>query len=144
MLLNGRRNIPACAGKTYYTTSQQNTSAEHPRVRGENLYGRPGVGKTPGTSPRARGKRAEKPAYQNFRRNIPACAGKTEAPTANHGSCPEHPRVRGENLQAQKPGGKKFGTSPRARGKLLVHGEHGLVKRNIPACAGKTRSQRTV
>ena len=97
MLLNGRRNIPACAGKTYYTTSQQNTSAEHPRVRGENLYGRPGVGKTYGTSPRARGKPKRQPQITDRVRNIPACAGKTCKHRSRVVRNSEHPRVRGEN-----------------------------------------------
>ena len=34
-----RRNIPACAGKTYQAGVLERVKKEHPRVRGENLFG---------------------------------------------------------------------------------------------------------
>ena len=54
--VNGGRNIPACAGKTFGYTLLVVLIEEHPRVRGENERLR-GVTITEwGTSPRARGK----------------------------------------------------------------------------------------
>ena len=54
--LKKRRNIPACAGKTYIKPNIISRGREHPRVRGEN-YGSAelDIGGE-GTSPRARGK----------------------------------------------------------------------------------------
>ena len=135
---------------------------EHPRVCGENLYGRPGVGKTYGTSPRMRGKLARKdrrkrgtrniPAYagkppelrktQRAFRNIPAYAGKTRSRQDSAHPSKEHPRVRGENCRAFLTETIQPGTSPRARGKPACVLGFGCGSGNIPACAGKTTATR--
>ena len=52
----------------------------------------------------------------------------------------EHPRVRGENVFCKPPQAGVLGTSPRARGKQVDSLERYGYPRNIPACAGKTRS----
>ena len=112
---------------------------EHPRVRGENgLLTATGWAQA-GTSPRARGKLPVVATAYTFYRNIPACAGKTGFGCGSVMIAAEHPRVRGENLKKLQPHPENFGTSPRARGKLIsAHGCHGKI-RNIPACAGKTK-----
>ena len=54
------RNIPACAGKTGCEQQAGRVQGEHPRVRGENIAP-PGEGRLQGgTSPRARGKLADR------------------------------------------------------------------------------------
>ena len=58
------RNIPACTGKTWSTTSLSKHSAEHPRLHGENRSGGPSKRTPCGTSPPARGKPCCPPAGQ--------------------------------------------------------------------------------
>ena len=70
---------------------------EHPRVRGENgsiLLTKLSI---EGTSPRARGKQQVQHREVHRRRNIPACAGKTQLEKQLSDAMQEHPRVRGEN-----------------------------------------------
>ena len=71
-------------------------------------------------------------------RLIPAWAGKTITVIVVSPAITAHPRVGGENRQRTRPFSSVFGSSPRGRGKLLLHelsaGEIGL----IPAWAGKT------
>ena len=112
------RNIPACAGKTVRNDGGACRSSEHPRVRGENLNTDAHVTNVTGTSPRARGKLPPQPQFSPHRRNIPACAGKTQL------FC--------QTVTAL------LGTSPRARGKHKLFPIFPAKVRNIPACAGKT------
>ena len=96
----------------------RDSSEEHPRVRGENLFIL--------VRPRLR------------LGNIPACAGKTSLLMTPLYIPQEHPRVRGENGFAYSLHEIHSGTSPRARGKLLSMHPGIAFLRNIPACAGKT------
>ena len=50
--------------------------------------------------------------------------------------------MHGENAQAKPTPSPRVGTSPHARGKRSGTRRHGGRRRNIPACTGKTRSQR--
>ena len=69
--------IPACAGKTRRATILPAASRAHPRVCGENAFGRGlGLGNR-GSSPRVRGKQLEWTGANFARGLIPACAGKT-------------------------------------------------------------------
>ena len=91
-----------------------------------------------GTSPRARGKRADfREDIEQFR-NIPACAGKTTYFSGPWQKNTEHPRVRGENDECARCAIGYSGTSPRARGKRALKELFVNPIRNIPACAGKT------
>ena len=75
---SGRQgNIPAYAGKTYVKEAEENKTAEHPRVCGENSIHARYRGRDWGTSPRMRGKRKEVTMQAIELRNIPAYAGKT-------------------------------------------------------------------
>ena len=87
-------------------------------MRGENNPPPHRGGADLGTSPRARGKRAEAREKKIGMRNIPACAGKTVESGNSGVTLEEHPRVRGENGGFFAAGGGGGG--------------------NIPACAGKT------
>ena len=49
-----------------------------------------------------------------------------------------HPRACGENMKKLKADEKRFGSSPRVRGKQKNHESHAGRGRLIPARAGKT------
>ena len=107
-------------------------------MRGENFVDDGGVYRFNGTSPRARGKLPAYPLAYRTRRNIPACAGKTQSARLGWCNATEHPRVRGENSKGTRWASQWIGTSPRARGKRSYTDSLRLQTRNIPACAGKT------
>ena len=94
-----------------------------------------------GSSPRVRGKRATAFALVNNSRLIPACAGKTRDHPGRERRGGAHPRVCGENVLVADRAARRWGSSPRVRGKphnLEQVADHpGL----IPACAGKTDRQ---
>ena len=75
-------------------------------------------------------------------RLIPACAGKTTMRTLKTDGRGAHPRVCGENATKPAVGNQSPGSSPRVRGKHntrgCVYAQAGL----IPACAGKTSTNR--
>ena len=140
----GGRLIPACAGKTAPRSRADPRRRAHPRVCGENRRQSADESAPAGSSPRVRGKPARRLSDMRRARLIPACAGKTlphRCPTDRREA---HPRVCGENDQAGKIVALRPGSSPRVRGKRKSCGscrdETGL----IPACAGKTSTQRTL
>ena len=110
------RFIPACAGNTACGWRQQQEHAVHPRMRGEHPS--PGRGSTPrgGSSPHARGTRAQVGVAQLVAGFIPACAGNTccNRPSDRHG--PVHPRMRGEHIGLAHCSLTLRGSSPHARG----------------------------
>ena len=91
-----------------------------------------------GSSPRVRGKLTPQVRRYIYNGLIPACAGKTTAERAQVGAGGAHPRVCGENVLVADRAARRWGSSPRVRGKphnLEQVADHpGL----IPACAGKT------
>ena len=91
-----------------------------------------------GSSPRVRGKRGRAAGASGLRGLIPACAGKTSGNKLGNKVCRAHPRVCGENLLACGQGQASQGSSPRVRGKHSSRYCGMLVRRLIPACAGKT------
>ena len=117
--LTGRGNIPAYAGKTRQNINRDATSAEHPRVCGENNRSQWPIPLARGTSPRMRGKPALSKLLPAINRNIPAYAGKTICLLILASST--------------------SGTSPRMRGKRCRLRCRTCPGRNIPAYAGKTR-----
>ena len=132
------RNIPAHAGKTSCPQSRGSLGQEHPRARGENSHAG-GTGLVVlGTSPRTRGKPPGLAVLGAGVRNIPAHAGKTVQQPPCYIARKEHPRARGENEFFARNRFTINGTSPRTRGKLTRVESLVVVKRNIPAHAGKT------
>ena len=132
------RNIPAYAGKTYRHREGGILCVEHPRVCGENPPKLWRPGRTLGTSPRMRGKRAVSLSCCYQRRNIPAYAGKTPWSGGVFRFPREHPRVCGENYPINTQVTTITGTSPRMRGKQRSNTRGQAANRNIPAYAGKT------
>ena len=131
--------IPACAGKTSPPWSPARPRRAHPRVCGENVVAAVAALVAAGSSPRVRGKphRQRQPAHAAGL--IPACAGKTPRPPGSTPARSAHPRVCGENVTLSDAEEGCCGSSPRVRGKLVVHDAHATLIRLIPACAGKTR-----
>ena len=68
---------PACAGKTSGILSACSSAQDHPRVCGENPYGRESHGGNQGSPPRVRGKPLVLGCMESLLRITPACAGKT-------------------------------------------------------------------
>ena len=130
--------IPACAGKTCPAPTPAQPTTAHPRVCGENGFHRGWSLGVSGSSPRVRGK----PPAQRQERDrgglIPACAGKTRPGCRSCPSSAAHPRVCGENHQAQRALADQRGSSPRVRGKRCSSTGSGGILGLIPACAGKT------
>ncbi len=92
----------------------------HPRGRGEHGHGRrvgPGAG---GSSPRARGTRGGPAGGGARARFIPAGAGNTRPSTPPRGPWAVHPRGRGEHAPLRSRPSWRAGSSPRARGTLLL------------------------
>ena len=91
-----------------------------------------------GSSPRVRGKHFAKRRHAVAGGLIPACAGKTTAPTDCSRSAAAHPRVCGENTVFHVKIVTHPGSSPRVRGKLASGMSAKWNIGLIPACAGKT------
>ena len=89
--------IPAHAGKTEPSRGHAETTAAHPRSRGENIARTRGVESPSGSSPLTRGKRIYRRPRTRTRRLIPAHAGKTSTERQRPFDKWAHPRSRGEN-----------------------------------------------
>ena len=107
-------------------------------MRGENVFKAQADQVLKGSSPHARGKLSCLPALRGKVRLIPACAGKTLATWILWGRVKAHPRMRGENVCLDVLGLWRMGSSPHARGKLLILFIFKSSLGLIPACAGKT------
>ena len=123
LVVQSRRLIPACAGKTVGLTTNYYLHQAHPRVCGENKNIARGFGSMKGSSPRVRGKRPPDARELTSHGLIPACAGKTSPLRTLMRGMRAHPRVCGENLHAVQRPARVQGSSPRVRGKRRVlHG----------------------
>ena len=132
--------IPALAGKTPGSPRRWRRTGAHPRAGGEN-HENVGLEKTVGgSSPRWRGKLRAQDRSAHHLGLIPALAGKTREAAARTCWWWAHPRAGGENSAVFHALKADFGSSPRWRGKLRVHGLRLARARLIPALAGKTLS----
>ena len=113
----GRRNTPACAGTTVVPTRPSWVRTEHPRVRGDDLSTSIRNSACSGTPPRARGRQDTRMRLLSGTRNTPACAGTTRSGGTRVSRVREHPRVRGDDVQARMEALVVTGTPPRARGR---------------------------
>ena len=110
----------------------------HPRSRGENGLGRPGLVWDGGSSPLTRGKHRGRARGANRPGRIPAHAGKTAAHTGAGSKLRAHPRSRGENETAEGIEIEARGASPLTRGKPMTPAARPALSGRIPAHAGKT------
>ena len=116
----GRRFIPAHAGKTRGGIVALGGRWVHPRACGENPP-RPFWSSTPrGSSPRMRGKLADRVLLAGDGGFIPAHAGKTSSRQSAPLSGWVHPRACGENPEDWEALESWGGSSPRMRGKHLL------------------------
>ena len=124
--------------------AQIQISAVHPRMRGERKVDATIKRVAAGSSPHARGTLIALPAQRQLGRFIPACAGNasTRHPAAH--ARPVHPRMRGERKFRDLPGKNVYGSSPHARGTLILHGPQPAPLRFIPACAGNAGISRLI
>ena len=132
------RFIPARAGNTSRSVVGGENHPVHPRSRGEHFPIRSGRGKSPGSSPLARGTRSDGRCSRRASRFIPARAGNTTRTGSGSPTGTVHPRSRGEHRLAPRWPSNTAGSSPLARGTrdrgLILRG----VYRFIPARAGNT------
>ena len=70
-----RRFIPACAGNACISLASRTSRSVHPRMRGERESVEPNSRRPSGSSPHARGTRANMRPCRSMSRLIPACAG---------------------------------------------------------------------
>ena len=134
------RLIPAHAGKTVCGRACPPTSSAHPRSRGENAAPPSLRRSRGGSSPLTRGKRGSRDHGPDYRRLIPAHAGKTAARRRPLQLTGAHPRSRGENQERTKTMALNNGSSPLTRGKPGAPRQPHARERLIPAHAGKTSS----
>ena len=108
---------PACAGKTLPATGPGTVYEDHPRMRGEDDDGEPLWIRADGSPPHARGRRRTSISPYSKSRITPACAGKTFADSAGLSDCPDHPRMRGEDVVGGVHWCGVGGSPPHARGR---------------------------
>ena len=130
--------IPAHAGKTPRRGSRPRRAGAHPRSRGENKTPQPPGPRWWGSSPLTRGKLLQAEGHTLIAGLIPAHAGKTSTCGRRSTSWTAHPRSRGENICSGVNLSFLEGSSPLTRGKRFWPYARGILRRLIPAHAGKT------
>ena len=107
---------PACAGNTLLLRTNETSSWDHPRLRGEYFCYMKSEVYYEGSPPLARGI----PFYgmsQGFHTGItPACAGNTATSLTLFCQCRDHPRLRGEYKMRYCQTSDHQGSPPLARG----------------------------
>ena len=129
---------PHARGRPPQQSAQPHNRADHPRMRGEDGRSRPRWVRTSGSPPHARGRLRRVARHCDVNGITPACAGKTRVRSPSSADRRDHPRMRGEDVDAVPIFAEHGGSPPHARGRPdlvrnLVY-ERGIT----PACAGKT------
>ena len=132
------RIIPARAGQTMTAKKTPHVHADHPRACGANGSLMCLSLLSAGSSPRVRGKLAQRPLAASQHRIIPARAGQTRMCAFPAGRRPDHPRACGANQVHSVFFPSQVGSSPRVRGKPGAGLEISFIRRIIPARAGQT------
>ncbi len=133
------RFIPAGAGNTSATTSNQLGFTVYPRWRGEHWLYPLLFAIKHGLSPLARGTHRIRSGGAGRDRFIPAGAGNTGRINSEKPRSAVYPRWRGEHLVCNNPSSQKYGLSPLARGTHAITEDAQMLTRFIPAGAGNTR-----
>ena len=130
-------SIPACAGEPSGRRIATIRWEVYPRVCGGTSLARPAQRLAQGLSPRVRGNRlAQFDGAAHFR-SIPACAGEPVIRCWASSRREVYPRVCGGTCH-QSPGSSWVsGLSPRVRGNHLLYQAPGGEWGSIPACAGE-------
>ena len=87
---------PACAGNTLLLRTNETSSWDHPRLRGEYSLPYQEDSRRAGSPPLARGILSQLLFEAVLQRITPACAGNTQYSGACNQSARDHPRLRGE------------------------------------------------
>ena len=132
------RIIPARAGFTRSRRRADPGPQDHPRSRGVYLLAHPAPSQADGSSPLARGLRKPAWGYGKWGRIIPARAGFTPEGVSSKRLPGDHPRSRGVYKSKRWGAPTNLGSSPLARGLLMVLVPLGRRFRIIPARAGFT------
>ena len=132
--------IPARAGETCAPAPPPSCSGDHPRSRGGNWAMLPGVERSRGPSPLARGKQRRHSTWPTLTGTIPARAGETKRRKRGKVGSRDHPRSRGGNLCKRSFLFLGGGPSPLARGKHTPCTCRPCNQGTIPARAGETIS----
>ncbi|EFE72206.1 conserved hypothetical protein [Streptomyces viridosporus ATCC 14672] len=133
------RNTPASAGRTAGSLAVPGVTAEHPRISGEDLTDGRVMCCLCGTPPRQQGglERLAPPPLEV--RNTLASAGRTKLPSSSTSPAAEHPCIGGEDADAAPVHVPVGGTPPHRRGGRGGDLAEGVLQRNTPASAGRTR-----
>ena len=131
--------IPAYAGSTPSSESGFVYGRDHPRIRGEHTIDICNNNTFFGSSPHTRGARRRLVGEAPVSGIIPAYAGSTAVCSAHVLSGPDHPRIRGEHLVADRDDHRASGSSPHTRGAPAGRATSWPRPRIIPAYAGSTR-----
>ena len=118
--------IPALAGNTRTIDYPSIDDADHPRSRGEYCQITGHLLPALGSSPLSRGILTNRYSSAVPGRIIPALAGNTSVPSPPESPPSDHPRSRGEYVDAITIGIAQWGSSPLSRG--------------IPSCLGREPS----
>ena len=113
------RITPACAGKTTCLKACIFVDADHPRMRGEDVFAPFVPPFERGSPPHARGRPGCGGRLAGTVGITPACAGKTRARLRWATSSPDHPRMRGEDFHQSENDHRDGGSPPHARGRQL-------------------------
>ena len=110
------RITPACAGNSSFGFQFDRRRQDHPRLRGEQNYGRSNFRGSRGSPPLARGTACQL-LHTGRRKGItPACAGNRVYPANMQSNGKDHPRLRGEQRKMKRAIAMAMGSPPLARG----------------------------
>ena len=130
------RITPACAGNRTRTARTTGPAGDHPRLRGEQSFNVSNFNHYSGSPPLARGTEHFVHKTSRYLGITPACAGNSRhAKTCMHKS-KDHPRLRGEQLNAESKKLQEQGSPPLARGTGTSKARYCLSFGITPACAG--------
>ena len=137
---------PAYAGKSVLLVFQSAVNRDHPRICGEKLPRTLRPSPRKGSPPHMRGKVNEKKANGFDIRITPAYAGKSTLLCFPAEPGWDHPRICGEKSLSGTDTGRKEGSPPHMRGKVMSGLAVGVRLGITPAYAGKRlkRSRSTV
>jgi len=111
------RFTPTCVGKTTGSSTEWWNPTVHPHVRGEDSDSRNHEARSPGSPPRAWGRRVRLSRHACIARFTPTCVGKTPSTGHWRSQPPVHPHVRGEDAQWHRLSRHACGSPPRAWGR---------------------------
>ena len=133
------RFIPAYAGNAMTRMFLWDTTAVHPRIRGERPYTAHASERSAGSSPHTRGTPGPLEFTRPAARFIPAYAGNAWSASSSRARRSVHPRIRGERKSCCADRSFRRGSSPHTRGTPAGLDAGAAMTRFIPAYAGNAQ-----